>query len=241
MTDRITTFNLHWYNRGCSCVDSVLHEEITIYRRENLLVFFQYNGYKSRIATDRIKLNKEEVKTFFEFLEKYADKWEPDYSVEVCDGSEWKVLMRHSSLKVTKSRGTVEYPPYGKQIEEYIRSFIENRKSLIDPQLFGCGRSFGVESDRKVDCEMSNTLADLRATVCAETMEQLEGIAEEQGLSVGEVLDRLVLKCSPDDTSEAFLLIMEYISIACARLDPDARRYIIQTLIRVLEQSALDD
>ena len=87
---------------------------------------------------------------------------------------------------------------------------------------------------------MNDSLIDLRATVCAETMEQLESIAEAQGLSVGEVLDRLVLKCSPDNTSEAFLLILEHIEIACARLDQDARRYIIQTLIRVLEQSALD-
>ena len=139
MTDKITSFNLHWYNCVCCCADDVLHEEITIYRNRNKLVFFQYNGYKDRVGTEHIDLNKEKVNEFFEFLEKTADEWKTDYRVEVCDGSEWKVLMWHSSHKVTKICGTVECPPNGKQIEKFIRSFIEDSKSLAEPRLFGCG------------------------------------------------------------------------------------------------------
>jgi len=47
--------------------------------------------------------------------------------------------MWHSSHKVKKSCGTIAYPPNGKKIEKYIRSFIKDEKSHIDPKLFGCG------------------------------------------------------------------------------------------------------
>jgi len=46
--------------------------------------------------------------------------------------------MWHSSHKVKTVCGTVEYPPNGKKIEKYIRSFIVEAKGLIDPKMFGC-------------------------------------------------------------------------------------------------------
>lgn len=46
--------------------------------------------------------------------------------------------MWHSSHKIKKVCGTVEYPPHGEKIEKYMRSFIEDGKSVIEPKMFGC-------------------------------------------------------------------------------------------------------
>ena len=140
MTDRITTFNLHWYDCGLTCAENVVHEEITVYRNKKVLKFVECNGYNERVTSEEIKLDADLVEQFFNYLEINTTRWKTDYRVFVCDGSSWKVRMWHSSHKVTIAKGTVEYPPKGKQIEKYIRSFIENGRSLIDPRLFGCGR-----------------------------------------------------------------------------------------------------
>ena len=140
MKDKITCFKLNWYDCGLCCVEDAVQEEIVVYRNDNLLVFRELNGYGVICSCEIIHANPDTIETFFAFLEKIGDEWQTDYKVEVCDGSEWKVRMWHSSHKVKKICGTVEYPPHGKRIEKYIRSIIEDGRSLIDPQLFGCGR-----------------------------------------------------------------------------------------------------
>ena len=140
MKDRITCFKLNWYDCGLCCAEDTVQEEIIVYRNDNLLVFRELNGYGVICSCEIIHAKPDTIKTFFAFLEKIDDEWQTDYKVEVCDGSEWKVRMWHSSHKVKKICGTVAYPPHGKRIEKYIRSIIEDGRSLIDPQLFGCGR-----------------------------------------------------------------------------------------------------
>lgn len=140
MKDKITCFKLNWYDCGLCCVEDTVQEEIIVYRNDNLLVFRELNGYGVICSCEIIHAKPDTIEKFFTFLEKIGDEWQTDYKVEVCDGSEWKVRMWHSSHKIKKIRGTVEYPPHGKRIEKYIRSIIEDGRSLIDPQLFGCGR-----------------------------------------------------------------------------------------------------
>lgn len=140
MKDKITCFKLNWYDCGLCCVEDTVQEEIIVYRNDNLLVFRELNGYGVICSCEIIHAKPDTIEKFFTFLEKIGDEWQTDYKVEVCDGSEWKVRMWHSSHKIKKIRGTVEYPPHGKRIEKYIRSIIEDGRSLIEPQLFGCGR-----------------------------------------------------------------------------------------------------
>ena len=140
MKDKITCFKLNWYDCSLCCAEDAVQEEITVYRNDNLLVFRELNGYGVICLCEIIHVNPDTIETFFAFLEKIGDEWQTDYNVEVCDGSEWKVRMWHSSHKIKKICGTVEYPPHGKRIEKYIRSIIEDGRSLIEPQLFGCGR-----------------------------------------------------------------------------------------------------
>ena len=104
----------------------------------NLMVFKELNGYGVVCSCEIIHIESDKVAKFFDFLEKTCDEWESDYKVQVCDGSEWKVRMWHSSHKVKTVCGTVEHPPNGKKIEKHLRSFVVDAKSLIEPKLFGC-------------------------------------------------------------------------------------------------------
>ena len=139
MEDKITCFKLNWYDCGLCCAGSMVQEEVTIYRKDSRLVFKELNGYGVICSCEIIHIESDKAAKFFDFLEKIYNGWENDYAVEVCDGSAWKVRMWHSSHKVKKVCGTVEYPPNGKKIEKYIRSFVEDAKSLAEPRLFGCG------------------------------------------------------------------------------------------------------
>ena len=138
MKDRITCFKLNWYDWGLCCAEDVVQEELTIYRNNSLLVIRELNGYGTICSCEIIHIEKDKAAEFFSFLEKVHDEWERDYKVAVCDGSAWEVRMWHSSHKVKKVCGTIEYPPHGKEIEKYIHSFIWDGKSLCSPRIFGC-------------------------------------------------------------------------------------------------------
>ena len=138
MKDRITCFKLNWYDCGLCCAEDAVQEEITIYRNNSYMVFKELNGYGVICSCEIIHIQREILNDFFGFLEKIYDEWKNDYKVEVCDGSVWEVRMWHSSHKVKKVCGTVDYPPHGKKIEKYIHSFILDGKSVIAPKMFGC-------------------------------------------------------------------------------------------------------
>ena len=138
MKDKITCFKLNWYDCGLCCAEHTVQEEITIYRNDATMVFKELNGYGVICSCEIIHLDRNKVEMFFDFLEKIYDEWESDYKVEVCDGSEWKIRMWYSSHKVKTVCGTIEYPPNGKKIEKYIRSFVMENKSNIEPKMFGC-------------------------------------------------------------------------------------------------------
>ena len=138
MKDKITCFKLNWYDCGLCCGEDTVQEEITVYRNDNCMFFKELNGCGVICSSEIINIEKEKIDEFFEFLEKIYDKWENDYEVEVCDGSSWRIRMWHSSHKVKTVCGTIEYPPYGKEIESHIRSFIMLCKNTIAPKMFGC-------------------------------------------------------------------------------------------------------
>ena len=135
--ERITSFSRHWYDCGCSYVYDVLHENIKIHRNRRLMEFIQYDGFENIVSSTQIKLDGKETESFFSVLEKVSSEWKTDYSVMVCDGFQWKMLLRHGSKKVTKIIGTVELPPQDNTICKYIRLFIENADSQIAPRMIG--------------------------------------------------------------------------------------------------------
>ena len=118
-------------------IENRVQEEVAIYRNYNYMVMKELNGYGTVCSCEILHIDNDKSQQFFEFLEKTVDKWADDYTVRVCDGSSWKIRMWHSSHKVKKICGTVQYPPNGKKIEKYIRSFVADGKSDIVPILFG--------------------------------------------------------------------------------------------------------
>ena len=138
MEDKLTCFKLNWYDCGLCCADHMVQEEVTIYRNDKRLVFKELNGYGVICSCEIVHIENDKAASFFDFLDKIYNEWENDYAVEVCDGSAWKVRVWHSSHKIKTVCGTIEYPPNGKKIEKYIRSFIADGKSLIKPKMFGC-------------------------------------------------------------------------------------------------------
>lgn len=68
---------------------------------------------------------------------------------------------------------------------------------------------------------MSSKLSEITATVATKTKKVLEDIAKTGGLSVGEVIDRMVMKLSPEDAQEAAMLILDNILITTSKLNQE--------------------
>ena len=135
----ITSFMLEWHNWSERCAEDLSWSQIIVYRRSHHLAYEEFNGYDHIIRKQEGKLPKHLGECFFDMLEQVNSviTQKQDYSVEVCDGSCWKIKIRCSGNKLKKINGTVEYPPYGKHIEhELIR--LCNEVGISDPKLFGC-------------------------------------------------------------------------------------------------------
>lgn len=135
----ITSLILEWHNCSEHYVDDLSWSRIAVYRKRRLIVYEEFNGYGDVIRKQVEQYSKWYGDGLFNMLDKVnADMTQKhDYSVEVCDGSRWKLKIRHSNNKLQKIIGTVEYPPHGKPIEQELIE-ICNEVQIANPQLFGC-------------------------------------------------------------------------------------------------------
>ena len=135
----ITSFILEWYDWSCHCVDDVSWTRLTVYRNKTLIVYEEFDGRDNILKKQEEKFPKHLADRFFWILEESnsAMTRKLDYSVEVCDGSCWKLKIRHSGNKLQKLNGTVEYPPHGKRIERELIRLCEEA-GIYEPYLFGC-------------------------------------------------------------------------------------------------------
>ena len=99
-----------------------------------MVSFFNSNSRKS-IKTSEYKVSKNSVKEFFNKLSTDVKilEWNDDYSVPVCDGYHWDVIIRFSDKSIKKVQGTVEPPTNGNLLEEMIYELAKYEK---DPWLF---------------------------------------------------------------------------------------------------------
>lgn len=88
---------------------------------------------------------------------------------------------------------------------------------------------------------MNEKIAEINVKVMSKTKEVLEDIAETGGLSIGEVIDRLVLKLSPDDVDTAHVLILENILITTSRLTQEQSDEAILKVLKVLGDACVED
>ena len=88
---------------------------------------------------------------------------------------------------------------------------------------------------------MNEKVVEINVKVMSKTKEVLEDIAETGGLSIGEVIDRLVLKLCPDDVEEAHILILENILINTSRLTQEQSDEAVLKVLKVLESACVED
>ena len=136
---RIASIVLEWHNYAEHCVEYKSYARTRFYRRTRKLTYEEFDGYQNCIKCVEVFVPRNEVNVFFEFLTAHKSliAQQKDYSVEMCDGSAWKMSLRCSNNSIVKLQGTVLYPPCGKQIESQISSFLhaEEQHPL---NLFGC-------------------------------------------------------------------------------------------------------
>ena len=88
---------------------------------------------------------------------------------------------------------------------------------------------------------MENKLAEINVTVVSKTKETLEALASASGLSVGEVIDRMLLAVSPSDVNDAYLIILDQLLIATQRLEADQFNEVILMVLKALEDDFAKD
>ena len=88
---------------------------------------------------------------------------------------------------------------------------------------------------------MGNKLAEINATVVPKTKETLEVLANASGLSVGEVIDRMLLAVSPSDVNDAYLIILDQLLIATQRLEADQFNEVVLMVLKALEDAFAKD
>ena len=88
---------------------------------------------------------------------------------------------------------------------------------------------------------MEKKLAEINATVVPKTKETLEALATASGLSIGEVIDRMLLAVSPSDVNDAYLLILDQVLIATQRLEHDQFNEVILMVLKALEDAFAKD
>ena len=118
----ITTCTFTWEDCGLSFVEDVLCVKTRILHNEIQIRF--YNGYG--LMNGRIlPLSDQQRQEFFDLLGQCCNEWKTDdFSVDVCDGSRWQLKMCSKGKCLRTIEGTVELPPRGQEIRDYLSKII---------------------------------------------------------------------------------------------------------------------
>ncbi len=135
-TKRIVLFSIDWQSWDLQHIKEI-SRHLTIVCRDKCTVRHQmFNGiYKSPYRDKEHLIPQKQCDDFFEYLNNEArvSDWRDDYCVEVCDGWHWDARIRFSDNTVKHTEGTVEAPPYGREIASLILALAEYSKQ---PRLF---------------------------------------------------------------------------------------------------------
>ena len=106
---------------GLICLDEISKHELDI--NESGTVKHSVYKVKNKSPVDVYKYKKDKywMREFLYFLEPITTDWKSDYSVEVCDGHEWEVIIKYTDKTSKKIKGTILPPPDGKEVERRIK------------------------------------------------------------------------------------------------------------------------
>ena len=136
---QISSIMLEWYNYTEHHAKDKSFTRTTFCRKTRKLIYEEFDDYRNVIKRAELIVSRLETNDFFEFLSSHECLivQQKDYTVEVCDGSAWKLNLFHSNNSAVMLQGTVLYPPFGEDIEVKLRTFLKNAE-IFEPCLFGC-------------------------------------------------------------------------------------------------------
>lgn len=141
---QISSLELRWRCCGMTAADAPVQEVIKVTHRPSTIQWSQYNGLGELIQQRFYPLSRQERDAFFQLLHEIFGPWEgfdrrnpSDYSLEICDGSQWELLLRYAHNPVRHIIGAVALPPYGKRITEELRKLLAAHGCEASPAFFG--------------------------------------------------------------------------------------------------------
>ena len=84
-------------------------------------------------------------------------------------------------------------------------------------------------------------LTEITATVLQQTKNSIEGMCEVSGLSIGEIIDRMILKWSAKDPEHATQLILDDMVIHTKDLSPEDFNLTVYCILAVIKRSLSKD
>lgn len=125
---RLTAFSVEWQSWGLISSCEISKHITTISRSKCIVRHRMFNATSKEPIEDReYMVPRELCESFFTYLGDVAhvSDWHGDYSIDVCDGWHWDARVRFSDHTVKHLEGTVEPPPYGKEITDRILALAE--------------------------------------------------------------------------------------------------------------------
>lgn len=120
---RINSIEITNVSSGCIGPDDISKFSTKIFRSGQI----EIKSYKPQpFEVYKYKISDNGIKEFFDklLIDIKVLEWKDNYSVEVCDGYHWDVLVNFSDGTIKKVEGTVEPPPNGKLLEEMIYALL---------------------------------------------------------------------------------------------------------------------
>ena len=133
--DAVTSFIFTWIDCGLCCGEFPVKEKVVLSRFDRLLYVKHYNGSDKLLYETKAAVSEDLAEDFFEELEKI--KWEEDYSIPVCDGWAWEMVLGKGKGKDFKAVGTVEAPPEAEKLTAMINKMLCESYCPEAPHLWG--------------------------------------------------------------------------------------------------------
>lgn len=81
----------------------------------------------------------------------------------------------------------------------------------------------------------NNRIVEMNVKVIKETKESIEKLSEQTGMTTGEVIDRLLLTCSPTDAEMAYLFMMDNFMINTKNLSSEQFNEVLLKFLKALD------
>jgi len=131
----ITSIEITHQSWGMISADEISESNLNINKNGEIKVHL-YNEVNDKISEIyKYKISNSEIEEFFRKLitDVKVLQWNDDYSVHVCDGWHWDIIINFCDKSIKKISGTVEPPTNGKVLEKMIYKLVKYKKK---PWLF---------------------------------------------------------------------------------------------------------